>query len=537
MEVGRKNKAPMVRAGIGGKIALCVIGRRENRYARKYVSHYKNCGFDKIFLCDNNRGDEERFDTVLGDWIEDGFVEILNYRDKAGVQRDAYEEVYARYGSKYRWMAFFDFDEFLTIPCGKAQGTAADFDVHELMRNYDGYDCVLFNWQCYGENGLVRDDGRDLRERFTEPLPFDLSVQYAGMPENDHVKCVVRGGLPRVQFYLNPHVPSNRMRCCDSCGEPCEQKAFHKYDFSVAYLRHYITKTAEEWFSNKWQKGTGNKENIEAFRSKYAERFFKYNEWTQEKDAVMRLCTGMPPKEVPDKKTVVIVNFNTTDLTVAAIRSLNKHTPGCKVVVFDNSDKEAFLSGKPKDADELLGNVDVIDNTKGQLIDFEQFLAEYPDKYPTPENNWGSAKHCKTIDYCMDLFPEGFLLMDSDVLVRKDVTPFFDSSYAWSGLVDLHRNRWNYKLPRVLPYLCYINVPLLKANGVRYFNGEKMWALSHRHPDMWYDTGCWFYEACHGFSLPENHLNIDDYILHLRHGSWNACEAGEWLEANRELWE
>ena len=507
----------------GDGIALCVIGRRENRYAREFIAHYKALGFDKVFLCDNNRSGEERFEDVLRDYIEEGFVNVLDYRDKSGVQRDAYEEVYAKYGSKYRWMAFFDFDEFLTlVSCNT---------IHELMPSYDGFDCVLFNWQCYGDNGLVRDDGRDLRERFTEPLPFDLAVQYDGVPENDHVKCIVRGGLPSVQFYINPHVPSNRMRCCDSCGEPCDQKAFRKYDFSVAYLRHYVTKTAEEWFMNKWQKGTGNKENIEGFRSMYAGRFFAYNKWTQEKEDVMRECTGMPPKVVPNHRTVVIVNFNTQKLTEAAIRSLENHSLGCTVIVFDNSDREPFVNTFENI------NIKVIDNTNGQHIDFEKMLAEYPDKYPTPENNYGSAKHCYTVDYCFDLFPDGFLLMDSDVLVKQDITPLFDDSCAWVGHVDLHRNRWNYKLPRVLPYLCYFNVPLLRKHGVRYFNGEKMWALSHRHPDMWYDTGCWFYEACSEQSLPENHVNINDYILHLRHGSWNATEQDEWLEAHRDLWE
>lgn len=520
MKTGRMDNIHTPTTPTGNGVALCVIGRRENRYAREFVEHYRSLGFDRIFICDNNHDGEERFGEVLLDYINDGFVTVLDYRNKAGVQRDAYEEVYAKFGSNYRWMAFFDFDEYLTIVSGS--------NIHELMDGFAGYDCVLFNWQNYGDNGHVRDDGKPLSERFTKPLPYDQEVQYEGVPEDNHVKCVVRGGLDTLQFYINPHVPSNRMRCCNSCGEPCEQKAFQRYDFSVAYLKHYITKTVEEWSVNKWQKGTGNKENIEAFRSKYAGRFFAYNEWTQEKEDVMRGCTGMPPKVVPDHRTVVIVNFNTQSLTEAAICSLNKHTPGCRIIVFDNSDRQPFKNN--------FYNVEVIDNTKGQHIDFDAMLSEYPDKYPTPENNYGSAKHCKTIDYCFDLFPEGFLLMDSDVLVKKDVAPFFDASCAWVGNVDLHKNRWNYKLPRVLPYLCYINVPLLKEHGVRYFNGEKMWALSHRHPDMWYDTGCWFYEACNDQSLPENHVDISRYILHLHHGSWNAEDAAEWLAEHQDLW-
>jgi len=535
MEIGRKERPYTIPHITGDGIALCVIGRRENRYAREFVLHYLHLGFNKIILCDNNFDGEERFESVIGDFIKDGYFEVLDYRNRTGVQRECYEDVYRKYGGYYRWIAFFDFDEFLVFPAANATGTVA---IGELMGGYEGYDCVLFNWMNYGDNGLVRDDGRDLCERFTEPLPFDHVAQYEGMPDNNHVKCIVRGGLPLVEFCDNPHLPSNRLRCCNASGDPCSQRPFQPYDFSVAYLKHYATKTVEEWFGNKWQKGTGNNLNRAHFEMRYAGRFWTYNEWTQEKEDVMREIIGLQPRITPSQKTVVIVNFNTQKLTEAAIRSLNKHTPGCRVVVFDNSDKEAFVIPSADAAGTVaFDNVEVIDNTKGQLIDFDKMLAEYPDKYPCPENNYGSAKHCRTIDYCFDLFPEGFLLMDSDVLVRKDISLFFDDSCAWVGQTELHRNRWNYNTPRVLPYLCYLNVRMLSEQGVRYFNGEKMWFLSRQRPNMLYDTGCWFYEACHNLVLPENHLNINEYILHLKHGSWNVAQEDEWLEANRELWE
>ena len=502
-------------------IALCVIGRRENRYAREFVEHYKRLGFDKIFVCDNNHEGEEYFEDVLSDYIYEGFVEILNYRNLVGVQRQSYVDVYRRYGGKYRWIAFFDFDEFLTL-------VGCD-NIHKLMPNYEEYDCVLFNWQNYGDNGYLRDNGLDLADRFFDPLPFDHIAQYEDIPDNDHVKCIVHGGLPLVEFDDSPHLPSNKMRCCNSLGDTCRQSPFQRYNFSVAYLKHYATKTVEEWYSNKWQKCTGNNINRVHFESRYANRFFIYNEWTQEKEDIMRECIGLPPKVAPSRKTVVVINFNTQKLTEAAIRSLNKHTPDCDVFVFDNSTKEPFVN--------TFDNVSVIDNTKGQYIDFESILAEYPDKYPTPENNYGSAKHCMTVDFCFDMFPDGFLLMDSDVLIKKDITSLFDASCAWVGKMELHHNRWNYLLPRVLPYICYFNVPLLSKYGIRYFNGEKMWALSHRHPDMWYDTGCWFYEACNEKSLPVYHTEINNYILHLKHGSWNATKSDEWLVKHKDLWE
>lgn len=523
MQIGRPAVSPPVRGRVTGDgIALCAIGRGENRCAREWVEHYRGVGFDRIIICDNNREGEERFSDVLSNYIESGLVEIIPCHDRDCAQCIMYSAVYRKYGTKYRWMAFFDFDEFLEIPSGA--------DIHTLAENYVGYDCVLFNWMNYGDCGMLTDDGRPLQERFTEPLPPDHCVQHEGVPDNDHVKCMLRGGLEDVCFYETPHLPSHpRLVCCNSLGNQCNQKPFQPYDHSVAFLKHYITKTCGEWFTNKWCKGTGNKESIEAFRSVYAGRFFGYNERTPEKEALMRRLTGMPPYRDPGHRDVVIVNYNTQRLTDCAIRSLNRHTPGCRVHVFDNSDRETFVS--------TLGNVEVIDNTKGQVVDLQEMIESHPDRVPVPENAYGSARHCRSVEACLDLFPGGFLLLDSDILVKRDVSPFFDASCVWTGRLQMHTSRFGVTLPRVLPYICYINVPMMRRHGVTYYDDDRMFALTDRKPDIGYDTGCWFYEECHRLGLPENHVNINDYILHLGHGSWLSTHEEEWLEDNRRYWE
>ena len=58
-------------------ICLCTSGKLENRYIREYVMHYEKYGVDKIFLYDNNDINGERFETVIGDFVEKGFVEII----------------------------------------------------------------------------------------------------------------------------------------------------------------------------------------------------------------------------------------------------------------------------------------------------------------------------------------------------------------------------------------------------------------------------------------------------------------------------
>ena len=56
------------------------------------------------------------------------------------------------------------------------------------------------NWKVYGDNDLLDNDGRNVVERFVEPLPDDNPT------ENSHIKSLIRGGLSYVRWE-NPHTP------------------------------------------------------------------------------------------------------------------------------------------------------------------------------------------------------------------------------------------------------------------------------------------------------------------------------------------
>ena len=226
------------------KTALVAIGRRENQYAREWVSHHLALGFDHIYIYDNNHKGEEHFETVLNDFVAENHVTIIDYRNREKAQRSAYNDAYQRLSAEYDWIAFFDFDEFLflhTKTAGDAPATVKTF-LASLPRMAD---CVLINWQCYGDSEKVRNSPRPVLERFTKPLPRNLKVQYQNHAENEHVKCIVRGGLEEVTF-RNPHLPETPMLCCRPDGRPCEQSPFQTIDYSVAVLQHYVTKSIEE---------------------------------------------------------------------------------------------------------------------------------------------------------------------------------------------------------------------------------------------------------------------------------------------------
>ena len=64
------------------KIGICTTGKKENRYIREFIQYYKNYGIDKIFLYDNNDINDETFDDIIKDYIDRGYVKILNWRGR-----------------------------------------------------------------------------------------------------------------------------------------------------------------------------------------------------------------------------------------------------------------------------------------------------------------------------------------------------------------------------------------------------------------------------------------------------------------------
>lgn len=238
------------------------------------------------------------------------------------------------------------------------------------------------------------------------------------------------------------------------------------------------------------------------------------------------------------KHIVCIIHYNTPKLTQCGIRSLLKHTKVDKIVVFDNSDKLPFMMKNKQFVADHGNIISVVDNTHGQLINFNRWLSTFPNKGPSPGNDYGSAKHCISVQWIIDHIDEPFVLMDSDVLIRRDITDFWSHpDCAWVGEVGENvKQRFGYDIRKVQPFLCYLNVPLLRSHAIRYFNPAYMWNLTTVAPNHRYDTGAWFYKAVGEARLPVYNVSLCDAIFHLTHASWRDRKPMEWLDEHKEVW-
>lgn len=248
-------------------VALCAIAKCENLYINEWAEYHLNLGFDHIYVYDNNEIDGEKISDVLSD----DRITVLNYRGKhqssCETQVKAYNECYNGYGRKYDWIMFIDIDEFLTL---EKFGNIKDFLSQKCFADAKA---VRFHWKCYSDSGKLKYEEGSVISRFTE-LCENGEV-------NKYYKQIYRTKLPKFRM-MNVHY-------CDFIGgiyypdgssaRYIMQTTDQNVNYVCGYIRHYVTKSLEEFVDIKWKR-RGNGSSKTRLNKEF---YFKYNKKTEEK--------------------------------------------------------------------------------------------------------------------------------------------------------------------------------------------------------------------------------------------------------------
>lgn len=251
-------------------VIIAVICKREKEYIREFVEYHLKLGFDKIYVGDNNDDVDEHYDGILADLIKDNKVAILNYRHAPSQQIQFYN--YIIDNIDYEWCAFIDCDEFLTF-----NNNSGFSNIKSFLNQNRQIDNYHVNWMCFGDCGNIVNNGEGgVLERFPNPLPFNKTHEY-DFPENYHIKSILRKNT-NVHF-VNPHSVFTD-NAYNPKGEKVHNGCFSApYDYSILFIRHYMTKTLDEWCRNKMTRNGGDSIKVNYTLNK----FFARNEVTKEK--------------------------------------------------------------------------------------------------------------------------------------------------------------------------------------------------------------------------------------------------------------
>ena len=274
----RKNITKNLKNNNSTKVCLCAIAKRENLYIYYFIQHYKDLGYDHIYIYDNNDINDEKVEDVLKTFIMDGYVTIIDYRGFRGPrqspQMEAYYDCYEKHNKEYDWLSFFDIDEYLIL---KPNGIKIQPFIES--ERYKLCPIVKINWIDYSDNNQIYYENKSLLERFPN------ASRHKG--ENLNIKSIMRGGFPyyNLSKTYNPHYLYYGVKSCSSSGKFIRGTYLNiPPDYGFATLNHYFTKTITEYV-NKVKKGLATTKIYLGKRilKHFFNLFFALNNKTEEK--------------------------------------------------------------------------------------------------------------------------------------------------------------------------------------------------------------------------------------------------------------
>ena len=254
------------------KVCLCVIGKNENLYVKEYVEYYKKLGYNNIYIYDNNEINGERFENVIQNEINNGFISIINYRGFKAKQFQSYRDCYKNNNNKYDWLSFFDFDEFLVIK-------PFNIKIQKFLGNNKFKKCenIKINW-IYYDNYNLYDENKPLAERIKSKII-----------KNRCIKSTVRGNLS-INYWSkmeNPHTSLNNFISCSSSGKIIDYRSPFNIppETKYAYLKYYHIKSFEE-LCIKMKRGDADSLNQNLNRK--LKHFYNLNKKDKNKKKIMK---------------------------------------------------------------------------------------------------------------------------------------------------------------------------------------------------------------------------------------------------------
>ena len=265
------------------KVWICAIAKMEELYIKEWIDWHNYLGVDHIIIGDNNDSNYEfPLKPIIQDYIDQGYVEVINLNDKLGCQNQFYNEVYQKYKNNFDWIGFIDIDEFIELP--------AYNNLHHFLSDnkFNNYDSIILPWLNFNDNNNIYYEDKPVRLRFTTAIIGQKTgIKYFIRSLNNLSRIISRHNPGRCQCLNN-----YKIKYCDSLGQtniiPIYKKEENQEErftqikvnmdiYHQAYIGHYITKSTEEYIKYKILRGRGAGK-VGNYKIRYNKNFyFRFN--------------------------------------------------------------------------------------------------------------------------------------------------------------------------------------------------------------------------------------------------------------------
>ena len=266
-------------------VAIIACLKEEELYIREWLDWHIKIGVDHFYLCDNNDKDyEPKLQDVIQDYVDQGIVEIFDYSGVHPIQPFCYDDIFQRCKEIYDWWLVIDIDEFLVLP-------AFNDNLKEYISFIPNYvNMIYIMWRNYGDSGHLKYSDEPCMERFTIP---DLNEYGGGQTCG---KTLFRGSL-NIEKIVSQHTITRKFKKHNiffypigingSDNTKIDIYRLYKFIYNGVYLKHFRTKTLEEW-SWRYKRGDTLRNNDDKNYPYKIHKFWNWNTKTPEREKYMK---------------------------------------------------------------------------------------------------------------------------------------------------------------------------------------------------------------------------------------------------------
>jgi len=237
------------------KTCICTVIKNEHQYLDEWIQYHLRLGIDYIFIFEDIDSESHKDITDKYDRVSLSLIKnILNDEDykKAVILKETKkhnpQHIYFRNAlnyiknlGEYDWCFIIDNDEFITLENTKT--------LQDSLSQFENYDAVIIQWECYGANEYVSTPNYN-KNGLVQTYLLKITGSLPDRRDSFVKTCYNLRKYTDDMFY-NQHHPNDKCNWVNTNF----QKTYIEQTYRSIYIRHYVTKSWEEFVYKKIQRG------------------------------------------------------------------------------------------------------------------------------------------------------------------------------------------------------------------------------------------------------------------------------------------
>lgn len=240
------------------KTCILTVIKNEQEYLDEWIQYHLHLGIDHLFIFEDLGSDSHKnitdkytdkvsLSNISSILDQSLLTKVLKLKKtKADNPQQIYFKVglmYIKNNFSYDWCFVIDIDEFITPENPQLR-------LSTIFQIYSKYDAFVMSWECYGANGLVNKPNYSENFGVLQNYP-DKCKGFINNPARFHMKSCYNLHTFEQTFCRDVHQPSDQCKWCRTDYSVDREKEI----YNIIYIRHYITKSWEEYMDKKYTRG------------------------------------------------------------------------------------------------------------------------------------------------------------------------------------------------------------------------------------------------------------------------------------------